>query len=53
MAVPKWTTEDLLRFRGIDPDEAKAAGIETDPEVVALVDDILSGNADWLTTSEG
>jgi hypothetical protein len=49
MAVPKWTTDDLLRFRGINPEDAKDAGIDTDPEVIAMADAILSGDADWLT----
>lgn len=46
--VPKYEPDELLRWQGIDPAEVKREGIETDPGITAMADEILTGNADWL-----
>lgn len=46
--VPKYEPEQLLLWQGIDPAEVKSKGIELDPGITAMADEILTGQADWL-----
>ena len=50
--VPKYEPEQLLLWQGIDPAQVKSKGIEIDPGVMAMADEILTGNADWLYPEE-
>lgn len=50
--VPKYQAEQLLVWQGLDPEEIKRHGIEMDPGVTAMADDILTGKADWLYLDE-
>ena len=46
--VPYWEKEDLLRFRGLDPEVVEEKRIDRDVGIQAIADDILKGNVDWL-----
>lgn len=46
--VPAHSPEQLLLWQGIDPAEVKQTGIELDPGITAMADEILTGQASWL-----
>lgn len=51
--VPLHEKDEYLRWLGVDPETAAAKGEELEPEVEAMVDDLLSGKADWLHNPGG
>lgn len=48
MPAPAHTPDVLLQLLGIDPQEARGAGLEIDERTEELADEILTGAADWL-----
>lgn len=49
---PKHSPDQLLRWLGIDPEDVAAEGVDLDPAIEAMADEILSGRADWLLADD-